>query len=102
MHWPAPRLAGMLAVAGAVLVLLVAPFHAAAYFNTEDGSTDLLPWQEAGGEWLREAFPSAFDFASTDQVYKTYGVVTATALALLAVGFLGFHGLQERRLLGWR
>ena len=102
MRWPAPSLSGWLAVVGAALIAVVAPFHGAAYFNTDDGSEDLTSFQESWGEGLRDAVPAAFNFADSYQVYKTYGVVTAVALTLLAIGFLGFHGAQDAQLTGWR
>lgn len=93
MRWPSPRVAGWCGVAGALVLLLVAPFHAAAYFATPDGSEDLFPYQRAAGEAIRGAAATAYSdpYAS----YLAFGRITAAGIALLAIAFIGYHGATD-------
>lgn len=88
------RMAAALGMGGAVVNVLSAPFHGAAYFATESGSTDLLPMQETWGRAVRDAFPAMFSFADIDTVYLTYGKLTVLAVALYAVALAGLHVAQ--------
>lgn len=98
MRWPPPRAAALAAMIGSVLVLLFGPFHAAAYFNTPDGSEDLFRYQTEAGRALREAIPAAYGFAAPYDVYLTYGKLTSIGMALLGIGFLGLHGTRDASL----
>lgn len=95
MRWPSPRAAAIAAMLGAAILLLFAPLHAAAYFNTPDGSEDLFAYQAAGGRWIRETIPSAYGFAEPYEVYLTWGKLTSIGIALLGVGFLALHGTRD-------
>lgn len=94
------RLLSWLAIAGSVLGILYAPFHAAAYLATEDGSADaesvILPWAEP----FRELVGGALTFGTPDEVYRTYGKVTWLVVAGFVCGILALHARQaspERR-----
>lgn len=90
------RVAPMAGLAGALTNLVSAPFHAAAYFATEEGRTELFPHQEAAGAWLREAVPAAFA-AGPDAAYLTWGKFTALAMLLYATAFVLLqHGVAPR------
>lgn len=94
---PAPlRLALVTGVAAGLVNLLTAPFHGAAYFATEDGSTDLFPHQVAWGAWLRGAVPAAFA-GGPDAAYLLWGKGTALAVLLYAVAFFFLQRAQASR-----
>lgn len=94
MRWPDARLAAALGCAAALLNLVSAPFHGAAYFATEDGSKDLFAHQTAWGEAVRGAFPSLYD-GDAYATYLMFGKVTAVVVVLFAVAMAGLHGLQD-------
>ena len=91
------RHAAALGLAAALLNLLVAPFHGAAYFATADGGEDLLPHQRAWGEALRGALPGAFAFDDPYGVYLAYGKLTAVAVALYAAAMVALVLARPRR-----
>lgn len=97
MRWPAARLSAIVGTVAALLSFVSAPFHGAAYFATEDGSTDLFAHQSAWGEAVRDAFPVLFD-GDTYATYIAFGKVTALVVALFAVAMAGLHGLQDATL----
>lgn len=98
---PSVRPLRFLAIAACLVGVLYAPFHAAAYLATPDGaeSPPVLPW--AGP--FRSALPSAFGFASPDEVYLLYGKLgwvgflgMLAAAVLLHAGQRGAAGRAER------
>lgn len=97
MRSPPLRAACIVATIAALVNLVVAPFHAAAYFATEDGSEDLLAHQVAMGEAIRGALPSLYAGDAYD-VYLALGKLTALAVAGLAFAFAGLHGAQDAAL----
>ena len=70
--------AGVTAVVGGVVGLIVAPLHALAYFATGEPA-GLLPWRETGHAALRPLL----EWGSPDVVYTSYGKVAI----LVFVGF---------------
>lgn len=97
MKWPPLRLALVVGLLGALLNVAAAPFHGAAYFATEDGSTELMPHQEAWGAWVREHVPVAFS-GGADAAYLFWGKLSAASFVLTAFALAGLHGAQEARL----
>lgn len=84
-------------MAAAVLGMLYAPFHAAAYLATSP-DRPLVAWDGP----FRDAFPAAFDFAGPDGVYLTYGRIFPFVMAGLLAGMWalrGFHGNAPTRFL---
>src|SRR5688572_490684 len=89
MRWPPLRAAAWCGIIGAIVIVLAAPFHAAAYFATPDGSQDLFAHQVAGGEAIRAAVPSAYPVGEEYASYLAFGRVTSSGLALMGIAFLG-------------
>ena len=74
-------LAGVAAIVGGVLGLLVAPLHALAYFATGEPA-GLLPWREAGHAALRPLL----DWGDPDVVYTSFGKVVVVVFAGFVAG----------------
>ncbi len=92
------RWGGLAAMLGGLLGIAYFPFHAVAYFATEDGAASLeAPWVAAWAEPFGGVFVPFFDFAPPDDVYTTYGkVYLFVALGMLA-GTAALHVRQAPR-----
>lgn len=80
------RRLGVAAVLGCVVGILYFPFHALAYFATEDGaeSQGAIKWANGG----RDLLEPLLDWGSADTVYRTWGKVGLAAALGLALGLL--------------
>lgn len=83
--------AGVTAVVGGVVGLIVAPLHALAFFAT-GGVPGLLPWREAGHAALRPLL----EWGSPDVVYTTYGKVAVLVFAGFTAGLFAVRAERVR------
>ena len=82
--------AGLTAVAGALIGIVVSPFHALSYFATPDSDGGVIPWGSVG----RDLLLPTLDWGDVDTVYRTYGKV----FIVVGIGFLaGLYGLAVAR-----
>lgn len=86
---------GLAAAAASLLGLVYWPFHALAYFATEDGSEDkgVLPWDGGAADLLDPALA----WSDADTVYVTFGKVTTVVVAGFLLGLLALHARQAGR-----
>lgn len=94
ISFAAQRRLGLTAAVTSVLGILYWPFHAVAYFQTEDGreSKGALPWDGAA----RDTLGPAIDWSDVDTVYVTYGKVTLVLLLGFLLGLLALHARQAQ------
>lgn len=70
--------------------ILCAPFHAAAYLATPDGSPPILPWAEP----FRALVGGALSFGTPEEVYLAYGKLAWVGVAGLLLGAVVLHARQ--------
>lgn len=82
-------------MAGAGVLLLVAPFHAVAYLRDEGyEGQGAIHWAEAAFE----AVPAIWDWSGSHDVYLWFGRVFAVALVLMLIpGAVALHSRQRGR-----
>ncbi len=86
------RRAGMIALVGAVIGIVVSLLLNAAYSLTPDGAgLPVPPWQSA----LEQIARPALTFAPAVEVYHLYGRVVLLVLAAFAVGLYGLYANQR-------
>lgn len=89
------RWGGLAAMLGGIAGILYFPFHAVAYFATEDGAASADPaWVAAWSEAFRSIFEPLFTFASPDAVYMTYGKIVAFVILGFLAGIVALHARQ--------
>jgi len=99
------RWAAIVPIVACLGLLLVAPFHAVAYFSTPDGADSATaPLARVYAPALREELPGAFGFGEPHDVYVAYGRVTSVLIAAFALGLLPLreaHAPLTTRLQRW-
>jgi hypothetical protein len=92
------RWLGLAAVIGALVGVLYFPFHALAYFATEDGgeSEGAIGWADG----TRDILEPLLDWDSVDTVYRTWGKVGLVAVVGLALGLLALWRRRRREATG--
>lgn len=91
------RWGGLAAMLGGIVGILYFPFHAVAYFATEDGAESLeAPWVAAWSGAFRSLFEPLFTFASPDDVYMAYGKVSLFMVLGALAGAMALHARQAR------
>lgn len=89
------RWGGLAAMGGGILGILYFPFHAVAYFATDDGAASADPaWVAAWSGAFRSAFEPLFTFAAPDVVYMTYGKVVPFVVLGFIAGLIALHARQ--------
>ena len=89
------RWGGLAALVGGVIGILYFPFHAAAYFATQDGAASLeAPWVAAWAEPFAGVFDPLLTFAPPGQVYITFGKFILLIMLGYLSGALALHSLQ--------
>jgi hypothetical protein len=89
------RWGGLAALVGAVIGILYFPFHATAYFATQDGASSLdAPWVAAWAEPFARLFDPLLTFAHPGQVYITFGKFVLLVLLGYLAGVLALHSRQ--------
>jgi hypothetical protein len=86
------RVAGLAAMVGGALGVLVSPLYSLAYFATEDGAADAdSAWVQAWAEPARDLLGSLLTFASPDVVRLTYGKLFLFIWLGMLAGLVGLH-----------
>ena len=89
------RWGGLAALVGSVIGILYFPFHATAYFATQDGASSLdAPWVAAWAEPFARVFDPLLTFAPPGQVYITFGKVSILVVLGYLAGVLALHSRQ--------
>ena len=89
------RWGGLAALVGGVIGILYFPFHASAYFATQDGSAALdAPWVAAWAEPFARVFDPILTFASPHDVYTTFGKILVLVVLGFLAGVLALHSQQ--------
>ena len=89
------RWGGLAALVGGVIGILYFPFHATAYFATQDGASSLdAPWVAAWAEPFARVFDPLLTFAHPGQVYITFGKFVLLVLLGYLAGVLALHSRQ--------
>jgi hypothetical protein len=104
MIHPSPdhvRWAGLAAVVGGVLGVLVSPLYSLAYFATDEvAPSDEPRWADPA----RDLLDPLLTFASADTVYLTYGKLFLFVWASMLAGLVALHARhagRAGRLEGW-
>jgi len=83
---------------GGALGIVYFPFHAVAYFATENGAASLeTPWVAAWAEPFGGTFAPFFAFAPPDDVYTTYGRLYLFVVLGFLAGTVALHARQAPR-----
>jgi hypothetical protein len=89
------RWGGLAALVGSVIGILYFPFHATAYFATQDGAASLdAPWVAAWAEPFARVFDPLLTFAPPGQVYITFGKFAILVVFGYLAGAVALHSLQ--------
>src|SRR5215213_5658582 len=89
------RCGGLAALVGGVIGILYFPFHATAYFATQDGAASLdAPWVAAWAEPFARVFDPLLTFAPPGQVYITFGKFAILVVFGYLAGAVALHSLQ--------
>jgi hypothetical protein len=89
------RWGGLAALVGGVVGILYFPFHAAAYFATQDGASSLdAPWVAAWAEPFARVFDPLLTFAPPGQVYIIFGKFVFLVVLGYLAGVLALHSRQ--------
>jgi hypothetical protein len=92
------RRAGLAAMVGGVLGVLVSPFYSLAYFASSDGVADeATAAQRAWAEPARDLLEPLLTFASADVVRITYGKLWLFVWAGMLIGLVGLHARHAGR-----
>jgi hypothetical protein len=92
------RWGGLAALVGGVIGILYFPFHASAYFATQDGSAALdAPWVAVWAEPFTRVFDSLLTFAPPHEVYTTFGKILVLVVLGFLSGVLALHSRQGAR-----
>jgi hypothetical protein len=92
------RWGGLAALVGGVMGILYFPFHAAAYFATQDGSAALdAPWVAVWAEPFTRVFDPLLTFAPPHEVYTTFGKILVLVVLGFLSGVLALHSRQGAR-----
>ena len=92
------RWGGLAALVGGVIGILYFPFHATAYFATQDGAASLdAPWVAAWAEPFARAFDPLLTFAPPHEVYTTFGKIFMLVVLGFLAGVLAQHSRQVAR-----
>jgi hypothetical protein len=92
------RWGGLAALVGGVIGILYFPFHASAYFATQDGSAALdAPWVAVWAEPFTRVFDPLLTFAPPHEVYTTFGKILVLVVLGFLVGVLALHSRQGAR-----
>jgi hypothetical protein len=92
------RRGGLAALVGGVIGILYFPFHACAYFATQDGSAALdAPWVAVWAEPFTRVFDPLLTFAPPHEVYTTFGKILVLVVLGFLVGVLALHSRQGAR-----
>jgi hypothetical protein len=83
---------------GGVIGILYFPFHASAYFATQDGSAALdAPWVAVWAEPFTRVFDPLLTFAPPHEVYTTFGKILVLVVLGFLAGVLALHSRQGAR-----
>ena len=89
------RWGGLAALAGGVIGILYFPFHASAYFATQDGAAALdAPWVAVWAEPFTRVFDPLLTFAPPHEVYTTFGKFLVLVVLGFLAGVLALHSRQ--------
>jgi hypothetical protein len=89
------RRAGLAAMVGGALGVLVSPFYSLAYFASSDGAGEAQSAaQKAWAEPARDLLEPLLTFASADVVRITYGKLWLFVWIGMLAGLVGLHALQ--------
>ena len=92
------RWGGLAALVGGVIGILYFPFHASAYFATQDGSAALdAPWVAVWAEPFTRVFDPLLIFAPPHEVYTTFGKILVLVVLGFLAGVLALHSRQGAR-----
>lgn len=92
------RWGGLAALVGGVIGTLYFPFHASAYFATQDGSAALdAPWVAVWAEPFTRVFDPLLTFAPPHEVYTTFGKILVLVVLGFLAGVLALHSRQGAR-----
>jgi hypothetical protein len=92
------RWGGLAALVGGVIGILYFPFHASAYFATQDGSAALdAPWVAVWAEPFTRVFDPLLTFAPPHEVYTTFGKILVLVVLGFLAGVLALHSRQGAR-----
>jgi hypothetical protein len=92
------RWGGLAALVGGVIGILYFPFHASAYFATQDGSAALdAPWVAVWAEPFTRVFDPLLTFAPPHEVYTTLGKILVLVVLGFLAGVLALHSRQRAR-----
>jgi hypothetical protein len=91
------RLAGLAAMIGGALGVLVSPLYSLAYFASSDGAAETQPAAtQAWAEPARDLLEPLLTFASADVVRITYGKLWLLVWIGMLVGLVGLHARHAR------
>ena len=89
------RWGGLAALVGGVIGILYFPFHATAYYATQEGAAALdAPWVVAWAEPFARVFDPLLSFAPPHQVYTTFGKFYLLVMLGFLAGVLALHSRQ--------
>ena len=92
------RWGGLAALVGGVIGILYFPFHASAYFATQDGAAALdAPWVAVWAEPFTRVFDPLLTFAPPHEVYTTFGKILVLVVLGFLPGVLALHSRQGAR-----
>ena len=92
------RWGGLAVLVGGVIGILYFPFHASAYFATQDGSAALdAPWVAVWAEPFTRVFDPLLTFAPPHEVYTTFGKILVLVVLGFLAGVLALHSRQGAR-----
>ena len=92
------RWGGLAALVGGVIGILYFPFHASAYFATQDGSAALdAPWVAVWAEPFTRVLAPLLTFAPPHEVYTTFGKILVLVVLGFLAGVLALHSRQGAR-----
>ena len=92
------RWGGLAALVGSVIGILYFPFHATAYFATQDGAAALdAPWVALWAEPFTRVLDPLLTFAPAHEVYTTFGKILVLVVLGFLAGVLALHSRQIAR-----
>ena len=92
------RWGGLAALVGGMIGILYFPFHASAYFATQDGAAGLdAPWVAGWAEPFARVFDPLLTFAPPHEVYTTFGKILVLVVLGFLAGVLALHSRQGAR-----
>jgi hypothetical protein len=90
------RWGGLATLVGGVIGVLYFPFHASAYFATQDGSASLdAPWVAVWAVPFTRVFEPLLTFAPPHEVYTTFGKILVLVVLGFLAGVLALHSRQR-------